>query len=270
MTLRLEGKTAIVVGAGSIGPGWGNGKASAVLMAREGARVLCADLNEAAANETVEIIKSEGSEALAMRVDASNEPDVAAMVDRAKAAFGKIDILDNNVGILVGGGVAETALADWERVMAVNARSCYLTMKYVAPVMAAQGGGSIVNISSITSIRYTGVPYAGYYASKGAINSLTRATAAEYAPKLVRVNAILPGLMKTPMVEQAVALASAYGSGDVDAMWAARTSQCPMGFMGDAWDVAKAVVFLASDDARYITGIELVIDGGTTLSYANG
>jgi NAD(P)-dependent dehydrogenase (short-subunit alcohol dehydrogenase family) len=269
MTLRLEGKTAIVVGAGSIGPGWGNGKATAVLMAREGARVLCADLNEKAAQETVEIIKGEGGDAFAIRVDASKDADVLAMVERASAAFGKIDILDNNVGILRVGGVAETSVADWERVMSVNIGSCFLTMKHVAPVMAAQGGGSIINISSITSIRYSGVPYAGYYASKGAINSLSRATAAEYAPKRVRVNAVLPGLMKTPMVEVSVELAAGYGSADAEAMWAARTKQCPMGFMGDAWDVAKAVVFLASDDARYITGIELIVDGGTTLSYAN-
>jgi NAD(P)-dependent dehydrogenase (short-subunit alcohol dehydrogenase family) len=269
MSLRLEGKAAIVVGAGSIGPGWGNGKATAVLMAREGARVLCADLNEKAALETVEIIKSEGGDAFAMRVDASSEPDVEAMVQRAKETFGKIDILDNNVGILVAGGVAETSLSDWERVMGVNARSVFLTMKYVAPVMAAQGGGSIVNISSITSKRYTGVPYAGYYASKGAINSLTRATAAEYAPKLVRINAVLPGLMKTPMVENAVGLIAGYGSKDAEAMFDARAKQCPMGFMGDAWDVAKAVVFLSSDDARYITGVELMVDGGITLSYTN-
>jgi NAD(P)-dependent dehydrogenase (short-subunit alcohol dehydrogenase family) len=160
-------------------------------------------------------------------------------------------------------------LSDWERVMGVNARSVFLTMKYVAPVMAAQGGGSIVNISSITSKRYTGVPYAGYYASKGAINSLTRATAAEYAPKLVRINAVLPGLMKTPMVENAVGLIAGYGSKDAEAMFDARAKQCPMGFMGDAWDVAKAVVFLSSDDARYITGVELMVDGGITLSYTN-
>jgi len=241
MSDRLLGKAAVVVGAGSVGEGWGNGKATAVLMAREGAKVLCADLNERAALETAALIKAEGGEAVAVQVDASSEPDILAMVKVANETFGRVDILDNNVGIVIPGGVAETDLASWEKVMAVNVRSCFLAMKYIAPIMAAQGGGSIINISSIASKRYLGIPYAGYYASKGAINSLTRATAAEYAPSLVRINAVLPGLMKTPMVEQG--LTNAYGTAEAEAMWAARTKQCPMGFMGDAWDVAKAVVF---------------------------
>jgi len=141
-------------------------------------------------------------------------------------------------------------------------------MKHVIPIMVAQGGGSIINISSIASIRYTGVPYATYYASKAGLNHLTRTTAVEYAPKKVRVNAILPGLMKTPMVENAAGLTKAYGDGDVEAMWSTLARRVPMGFNGDAWDVARAAVFLASEDSRYITGIELVVDGGLTLKYA--
>jgi NAD(P)-dependent dehydrogenase (short-subunit alcohol dehydrogenase family) len=145
-------------------------------------------------------------------------------------------------------------------------------MKHVIPVMQRQfeesgEGGSIINISSIASIRHTGVPYASYSATKAALNQLTRTTAAQFAPQKIRVNAILPGLMKTPMVEHSAGLAQVYGDGDVEAMWAARDAQVPMGHMGEAWDVAYAALFLASDEARYVTGIELVVDGGITLGY---
>jgi NAD(P)-dependent dehydrogenase (short-subunit alcohol dehydrogenase family) len=141
-------------------------------------------------------------------------------------------------------------------------------MKHAIPVMERQGGGSIVNISSIASIRYTGVPYSTYYATKAAMNHLTRTTAVEYAAKGIRINAVLPGLMKTPMVEKSVGLAGEYAKGDVEEMWKVRDAQCPMGHMGDAWDVAYACLFLASDEAKYVTGLELVVDGGITLKYS--
>ena len=150
----------------------------------------------------------------------------------------------------------------------INLKSAFLAMKHVIPIMQRQGGGSIINISSIAAIRYTGVPYATYYATKAAMNHLTRTTAVQYAPERIRVNAVLPGLMKTPMVEQAAGLAAEYGEGDVDKMWAVRDAQCPMGEMGDAWDVAYAALYLASDEAKYVTGIELVVDGGITLKYS--
>jgi NAD(P)-dependent dehydrogenase (short-subunit alcohol dehydrogenase family) len=268
MADRLKDKVALVVGAGSAGPGWGNGKATAVLFAREGARVVCADLNHAAAAETAGLIVEEGVEALALQMDATQQEQVQEMVTAAVEAYGRIDVLDNNVGIAEVGGVVELPEAEWDRVMAINLKSFYLTMKHVIPVMIDGGGGSIVNISSIASIRWTGVPYTTYYASKAAVNQLTKATAMEYAHKNIRVNAVLPGLMKTPMVEKATGLAAAYGDGDVEAMWQARDAQCPMGYMGDAWDVAYAVLFLASDEARYVTGIELVVDAGITLKYS--
>ncbi|MEK9658390.1 MAG: SDR family NAD(P)-dependent oxidoreductase, partial [Chloroflexota bacterium] len=259
---RLAGKTALVVGAGSIGPGWGNGKAAAVLFAREGASVLCVDINEAAARETADIIRAEGGVAEAMGADASNSDQVKAAVDRCLERFGRIDVLDSNVGIVEVGGVVELPEERWDHVFNVNLKSAFLGMKHVIPVMVEQGGGSIINISSIASIRFLGVPYATYYATKAAMNHLTRTTAVEYAARGVRVNAILPGLMKTPMVERSVGLAHSYAGGDVEAMWRARDAQVPMGHMGDAWDVANAALFLASDESRYVTGIELVVDGG--------
>jgi NAD(P)-dependent dehydrogenase (short-subunit alcohol dehydrogenase family) len=261
---RLKGKIALVVGAGSIGPGWGNGKATAVTFAREGAQVFCVDRNAAAAEETVNIIEGEGGKASAFTADVSRGADVEAMVAACLKIYGRIDVLDNNVGIAEMGSVVEVSETSWDHVFAVNLKSAYLTMKHVIPVMVKQGGGSIINISSIASIRHLGLSYVSYGTSKAAMNQMTRTTAVEFAAKHVRVNAILPGLMKTPMVEHSAGLAASYAGGDVEAMWRARDAQVPMGHMGEAWDVANAALFLASDESKYITGIELVVDGGIT------
>ena len=266
MVDRLRGKVAIVVGAGSIGPGWGNGKAIAVTFAREGAKVLCVDIDPAAAEETVGIIRGEGGKARLFQADVTKSANVAAMTEECMKAYGRIDVLDNNVGIAAVGGVVEVSEEEWDRVMAINLKSCFFAMKHVIPVMEKQGGGSIVNISSIAGIRYTGVPYATYYASKAAMNHLTRTTAVQYAPKRIRVNAILPGLMETPMVLKSAGLAAAYGG--EEELWKARARQVPMGFGGNAWDVAYGALYLASDESRYVTGIQLVVDGGVTLKYA--
>src|SRR5829696_8403526 len=175
MAGRLAGKTALVIGAGSVGPGWGNGKATAVLFARARRRAgLCVDVNEDAARETGAIIRGEGGEAEAWRADASCAADVERAVAACLERFGRIDVLDNNVGIVEVGGVVELAEEAWDRVFAVNLKSCYLAMKYVIPVMERQGGGAIVNISSIASLRFLGVAYASYAASKAAMNHLTR------------------------------------------------------------------------------------------------
>lgn len=267
MRRRLEGKTAVVMGAGSIGPGWGNGKAIAVLYAREGANVVCVDVNLAAAEETAALIDAEGGRAVPLRADVTNLDDIAAVEHQAREVYGRVDVLNNNVGIVSTGSVVDVDEAEWDRVFAINLKSCYLAMKQFIPAMCKQGSGSIINTSSVASLRYTGVPYVTYSASKAAMNHMTRTTAAHYAKDQIRINAVLPGLMKTPMVENAANLAAEYAHGDVESMWRTRDAQVPMGHMGEAWDVAYASLFLASDESKYVTGIELRVDGGISLKF---
>jgi NAD(P)-dependent dehydrogenase (short-subunit alcohol dehydrogenase family) len=265
MSKRLKDKVAIVTGAGSSGPGWGNGKATAVLFAREGAKIFAVDLNLAAVEETKAIIDEEGGECTVHQADVSKSEDVRKMVERCVEVYGRIDILHNNVGILEVGGPVKAPEKSWDRVIAVNLKSQFLTCKYVIPHMEEQGGGVIINISSVAGIRYTGVPYISYTASKAGILGLTQSVALEYAEKNIRANAILPGLMNTPMIVEP--LKDAYAGGDVEKMLKIRAEQCPMKKMGDAWDVAYAALFLASDEAKYITGAQLVVDGGLTCKF---
>ncbi|MGE0735255.1 MAG: SDR family NAD(P)-dependent oxidoreductase [Alphaproteobacteria bacterium] len=262
---RLLGRVAIVTGAGSIGPGWGNGKAAAVLFAREGAKVLALDRRLDAAEETAQIIKREGGVCTAHACDVSKSDQVKASVDQCLHEFGRVDILHNNVGIAELGGPVELSEAAWDKVLAVNLTSMFLTCKHVLPIMVRQGKGAIVNIASIAGIRWSGVPYISYSTTKGAILPFTRSIALEYAKQGIRANSILPGLMNTPMVHQAnITGAYAGNAHDEDEMVRKRDAQCPTGKMGDAWDVAYAALFLASDEAKYITGAELVVDGGLT------
>lgn len=266
MTDRLKDKVAIVTGAGSVGPGWGNGKAISVLFAREGAKIFGVDIDIAAAGETQRIVEEEGGIFVGHKADVARSDQVEDMVRNCMGTFGRIDILVNNVGIAKVGGPVELDEADWDRVMDINLKSVFLTCKQVLPILEGQGGGAIVNISSIAAMRWTGVPYATYYASKGGMLSLTRGIALQYAKAGIRANCVLPGLMNTPMVH--AGLTGAYGKeGDIENLIKVREAQCPMGHMGDAWDVANATLFLASDDAKYVTAAELVVDGGITAKY---
>ena len=260
---RLKDKVALVSGAGSVGPGWGNGKAAAVLFAREGASVFCVDIRGEAAEETRDIIRAEGGTAEAWQCDVSQAGEVEAMVAGSMAQYGRIDVLQNNVGILAVGGPVETSEADWERVHAVNLKSMFLACKHVLPMMEQQGSGSIVNISSVAGLRHLGVPYVAYNTSKAAVSHFTRMVAVQYAPKRIRCNSVAPGFMRTPMVEKS--LADHYAGGDIDEMFRIRAAQVPMGRGGDAWDVAYASLYLASDEAKYVTGAEIVVDGGLTV-----
>jgi NAD(P)-dependent dehydrogenase (short-subunit alcohol dehydrogenase family) len=262
MSRRLKDKVAVVLGAGSSGPGWGNGKAAAVLFAREGAKVFTVDMRREAVEETRKIIAAEGGDATSFTADVSKAEDVKLLVDECIKTYGRIDVLLNNVGILEVGGPEETSEEVWDRHLDVNVKSVFLSCKYVLPVLVRQSTSAIVNISSIASIRYTGYPSVAYNASKGALNQLTQNIAVQYAGKGVRANCVLPGLMNTPMIR--TALENAYGPGGVEEMIRLRDAQVPVGKMGDAWDVAYAALFLASDEAKYITGALLVVDGGLT------
>lgn len=260
---RLKGKVAIVNGAGSVAEGWGNGKATAVLFAREGAKVLAADINKSAAEETADIIRAEGGQCLVAKADIADAAQIENLVKLCVGTYGRIDILHNNVGIAELGGPVEASIESWDRVHDVNLKGAFLSCKYALPYMQKQGGGAIVNISSVAGIRWTGIDYISYSTSKAALVQLTKMIAYKYARDHIRCNAILPGMMRTPMVEHS--LNEAY-EGDVKAMFAQRDAACPMGHMGDAWDVAHAALFLASDEAKYITGVDLVVDGGLTLA----
>ena len=260
MTQRLKDKIAFVMGAGCVGEGWGNGKATAVLFAREGATVVCVDRDLASAERTVAIVEGEGGKAQALRADITSAADVDAAVSAAITRHGRIDILQNNVGIAEPGGPEAIDEASWDRVMAVNLKGFFLTCKRVLPEMVRQGGGAIVNVSSVASITTISVPMISYYSSKAGVNHFTRAVAVEYAPKGIRCNAVLPGLMNTPMIVEPYK--HVYDS--VDDMIAKRDAMVPMGKMGTAWDVAHASLFLASDEAKYISGVLLPVDGALT------
>ncbi|MCD0503858.1 SDR family NAD(P)-dependent oxidoreductase [Bordetella petrii] len=255
---RLAGRVALVFGAGSVGEGWGNGKAAAAAYARQGARVVAVDRVGEAAQATQDAIRAEGLEALGLQADVTDYADVQRVVDQALAQYGQIDILHNNVGITSQGGPVETGEDVWDRVMTVNVKSMFLTCKAVLPHMEARERGAIVNIGALGGVRWTGYAYCAYAASKGAVNSFTQSVALQYAAKGIRANCILPGVMDTPHIYQQI---SGFYQNTRE-MVEARNKLSPTGRMGDGWDVAHAAVFLASDEARYINGVELFVDGG--------
>jgi NAD(P)-dependent dehydrogenase (short-subunit alcohol dehydrogenase family) len=260
MSGRLQDKVALVTGAGCIGPGWGNGRATAVLFAREGAKVFAVDKNGESMKETLDRVAEFGGTIQTHECDVTQTATVKAMVDACLAAFGRIDVLVNNVGGSAAGGPVELSEEAWDGQMNYNLKSVFLACKHVLPVMERQGGGAIVNLASTSGLRWTGSPQVGYAASKAGVMQLSRVVAVQYANKGIRVNTVVPGQLHTPMVE--ARLAGQRAGGDVEKLLKTRVERIPAGFMGDGRDTAHAALFLASDEARFVTGTEIIVDGG--------
>ncbi|MEO6397428.1 MAG: SDR family oxidoreductase [Tepidiformaceae bacterium] len=251
----FAGRVAIVTGAGAAADGIGNGRAAAILLARSGASLLVVDRRLELANRTVEMIESEGGTAAASDADVTDEAACEALIEHALNRFGRLDFLDNNVGIGSRGNVVEERAEVWRRVMQVNVESMFLVSKYAIPAMLkSDGGGSIVNVASISALRPRGLT--AYSVSKGAVIALTKAMAVDHGRDGIRVNCVAPGPVYTPMVSS---------GGMTDAAREQRRRASVLGIEGSGWDVGNAVRFLLSNHARYITGQVLVVDGGVTL-----
>jgi NAD(P)-dependent dehydrogenase (short-subunit alcohol dehydrogenase family) len=263
--MRLKDRVAIVVGAGqSPGEGIGNGRATALTFAREGAKVLCVDHNLASAQETVDMIGAKGGSAVAFKADVTRQAEIKAMVTEAPSRWGRVDILHNNVGVSLAGGDAELLDITEEaldRCVAINLKSCIFAARQVIPIMRAQMSGAIINISSMAAI--TTYPYVAYKATKAAMIAFTEQLAYQNAQYGIRANVILPGLMNTPMAVDTRARAFKKSRAEVEAD---RDSKVPLRQkMGTGWDVANAALFLASDEASFITGVTLPVDGGASV-----
>jgi NAD(P)-dependent dehydrogenase (short-subunit alcohol dehydrogenase family) len=250
---RLEGLVAIVTGAGSRGPGIGNGRATAVLFAREGARVALVDNYRSHAEETKELIDAELGESFVIEADVTSDADCRRIVDETVTRYGRLDVLDNNVGIEGPGSVLDIDETFWDRVMTVNVKSMMLMSKHAIPLMADNGGGSIITISSLSALRPRGLT--PYTTSKGAVIALTQAMAVDHAAQRIRANCIAPGPVYTPMV----------AGGMTPELRERRAKASPLGLEGNGWDIGWAAVFLASPESRWITGIVLPVDGGASL-----
>jgi NAD(P)-dependent dehydrogenase (short-subunit alcohol dehydrogenase family) len=255
---RLADRVAFVFGAGSSGEAMSNGRAAAIAYAREGATVAVIDINMRSAEETAALIRDDGGTALPPIADVTREDDVVRAVDVAAAQLGVPAVLHNNVGVALTGGVDELTRADWDRALALNVTGVFLTCKHTLPHMLAAGRGAVVNVSSVASIRHLGYDYPAYMAAKAAVNQLTVSLALTHARHGIRVNAVLPGLIDTPLVERQLHT----DPGRAAEARARRDDASPTGRMGAPWDVANAAVFLASDDAGYINGVCLPVDGG--------
>ena len=261
--LNLDGKTAIVTGCGSEGEGWGNGRAIATLLARQGAKVIGTDLNYKAAKNTQDFILKENNKCEIHKVNMSNKKDVDSFFKNVTKQHEKINILVNNVGRSEPGDPEVMDYDVWREQFSTNLDTAFFAIKQIIPIMKKIGGGSIVNISSVAGMRYVGKPQVGYSASKAALMQMTKTTAIIHAENKIRLNCVVPGLMHTPLVER---LANKYADGKYDEFVKTRNNQVPMKKMGSSFDVANAVLFLASDEAKYITGTEIVVDGGLTAT----
>ena len=261
--LNLDGKTAIVTGCGSEGEGWGNGRAIATLLARQGAKVIGTDLNYKAAKNTQDFILKENNKCEIHEVNMSNKKDVESFFKNVTKQHEKINILVNNVGRSEPGDPEVMDYDVWREQFSTNLDTAFFAIKQIIPTMKKIGGGSIVNISSVAGMRYVGKPQVGYSASKAALMQMTKTTAIIHAENKIRLNCVVPGLMHTPLVER---LANKYADGKYEEFVKTRNNQVPMKKMGSSFDVANAVLFLASDEAKYITGTEIVVDGGLTAT----
>lgn len=257
---RLAGKVAIVTGAGCVGPGWGNGRAVAVRFAQEGARVFAIDRDLQAMEETLVRVREAGGEATPYACDATDTAAVAAMVAACQAKYGRVDILVNNVGAPIPGGPVRLTEEQWQSQLDLNLTTVFLGCKHVIPVMEEQGGGAIVNVASTSGIRWTGAAQVGYAAAKAGVIQFARVVGVEYAKKNIRINTVVPGQLHTPLVD--AFLAKDQTGGDIEGLLKRRQARIPMPFMGDGRDTANAALFLASDEARFVTGTEIVVDGG--------
>ena len=261
--LNLDGKTAIVTGCGSEGKGWGNGRAIATLLARQGAKVIGTDLNYKAAKNTQDFILKENNKCEIHEVNMSNKKDVESFFKKVTKQHEKINILVNNVGRSEPGDPEVMDYDVWREQFSTNLDTAFFAIKQIIPIMKKIGGGSVVNISSVAGMRYVGKPQVGYSASKAALMQMTKTTAIIHAENKIRLNCVVPGLMHTPLVER---LANKYADGKYEEFVKTRNNQVPMKKMGSSFDVAHAVLFLASDEAKYITGTEIVVDGGLTAT----
>jgi NAD(P)-dependent dehydrogenase (short-subunit alcohol dehydrogenase family) len=264
--LDLSNKIAIITGAGSVGPGWGNGKATAVLLARQGAKVFAIDANESAAIETRDLVQEEGGECVAHRCDMTQSAEVKAAVDACLERYGAIDILVNNVGGSAAGDPVSMSEEVWDSQLDLNLKTAFLGCKHVLPIMERQQSGTITNISSIAGLRQhiAGRVNVAYSAAKMGLIGFSHSIAMKYVKKGIRCNTVVIGVMHTPLVEQR--LVKQLGADDAASLIAQRHAQVPIGHMGDAWDAAHAVLFLVSDEARYITGTEIIVDGGISAA----
>jgi NAD(P)-dependent dehydrogenase (short-subunit alcohol dehydrogenase family) len=259
---RFANKVAIVTGAGCVGPGWGNGRAIAVRLAEEGARVFAVDRDLTRLDETMTRAGPVRDQIKIWAGDVTRGDEVATLTMACLQAFGTIDILINNVGGSAAGGPVEMAEAVWDSQIDSNLKSVFLTCKHVLPTMVANKSGSIINIASTSGLRWTGSAQVAYAATKAGVIQLSRVVAVQHAPHGIRVNCVVPGQLHTPMVE--TRLAKQRAGGNVETLLAQRQKRIPLGFMGDGRDTASAALYLASDDARFITGTELIVDGGMT------
>jgi hypothetical protein len=263
MGRRLQDRIAIVTGAGCIGPGWGNGRAIATRFAEEGAKIFAVDRDLDSVTETVERVKAAGGEIVTHQCDVTGAASVEVMVKTCLERFGRIDLLVNNVGGSAAGGPVEMSEDVWDAQVDYNLKSVFLTLKHVLPIMERQKSGAVVNVASTSGLRWTGSAQVAYAATKAGVIQLSRVVAVQYADKGIRVNTVVPGQLHTPMVE--ARLAQQRTGGDVKALLKSRLERIPLGFMGDGRDTANAALFLASDEARFITGTEIVVDGGMTV-----